>query len=149
MSTILVYQYCDRQVQEIPINNVKKLVRRAAVLPLITIRQVKDIWFVALEENDDFSPEMTRFTDYVTETWVEGQLLELWNHFDNDRARTTMHVEGCHSKVNKLCQHAHPNIFATFKMLQKILSPLKQRFNDNELSLIDYADAASHLIHLD
>jgi hypothetical protein len=64
-------------------------VRRAAVLPLIIIWQVKDIWFVALEENDDFSPEMTRFTDYVTETWVEGKLLELWNHFDNDRARTT------------------------------------------------------------
>jgi hypothetical protein len=123
--------------------------------------------------------KITRFTDYVTESWVEGKQLELWNHFDNDRARTSNNVEGWHSKVNKLCQHAHPNIFATMKMLQTIqptneakiiqlesggkprpkkikyanvevrLSPLKHRFNDNELPLIDYAGAASHLINLD
>ena len=33
--------------------------------------------------------------------------------------------------------------------LEVRLSQLKQRYSDNEVSLIDYTDAASHLIHLD
>jgi hypothetical protein len=48
--------------------------------------------------------------DYVTETWVEGSI-QGWNQFDNDGTRTTNHIEGWHSKVNKACQRSHPNIF--------------------------------------
>ena len=37
----------------------------------------------------------------------------------------------------------------TYANVEVRLSPLQQRFNDNELQLIDYAGAACHLIHLD
>ncbi|XP_021339484.1 uncharacterized protein LOC110440643, partial [Mizuhopecten yessoensis] len=95
-------------------------VRRAAVLPLVPTQQVEDVWFNALDENEDNSPEVTRFKDYVTGTWVEGQQLDLWNHYDNTGPRTTNHVEGWHSKVNRMCKHAHPNIYAIVKLLQKL-----------------------------
>ena len=38
-------------------DNVKKLERRAAVLPLIPIQQMENMWFTDLEENDDLSTE--------------------------------------------------------------------------------------------
>ncbi|XP_021370385.1 uncharacterized protein LOC110461289 [Mizuhopecten yessoensis] len=154
-------------------------VRRAAVLPLVPTRQVEDVWFNALDENEDNSPEVTRFKDYVTETWVEGQQLDLWNHYDNTGPRTTNHVEGWHSKVNRMCKHAHPNIYAIVKLLQKLqaadevrmiqlpaggksrprkkkyrrlderLTQLKDRFQNGHINVNTYADSASHLLHLD
>jgi hypothetical protein len=56
----------------------------------------------------------------VTETWVEGNEFTFMNHFDNDGPRTTNNVEGWHSKLNKVCDHAHPNIFAMVTLLQSI-----------------------------
>lgn len=60
-----------------------RLVRRAAVLPLVPGHQVEDVWLEALEDNDDDRQDVLRFKDYVTDTWVEGHLMKL-NHFDND-----------------------------------------------------------------
>jgi len=149
------------------------------VLPLVPVDSVEDLWFNALEENEDMSPEVTRFTDYVTESWVEGQQLDLWNHYNNDGPRTTNTVEGWHSKVKKLCKSAHPNVYTFVNMFQSIqaaneakiiqleaggkppakrrkyvriniqLRQLKERFHNNEIDLIHYADAASHLLHLE
>jgi len=110
----LATRYCDD-------DNLKRLVRRAAALPLVPPDQIEDVWFNALEENMDFSAEVTRFTDYVTETWVERDR-RTWNHFSNDGPRTTNNAEGWHSKVNKICQRAHPNIYAMVRLLQKIQS---------------------------
>lgn len=159
-------------------DDIKKLVRRAGVLPLVPVNQVEDVWLNALEENEDQGPEVTRFTDYVTETWVEGLPRREWNHYDNDGPRTTNHAEGWHSKVNKMCQHAHPNIFAAVKLLQSIqatneakmlqlsaggkkrptkkkyrlldsrLQQLKDRFQAGQIGVLEYADAASALVKL-
>jgi hypothetical protein len=131
-----------------------------------------------MESNDDFSPEVTKFADYVTETWVEGQSFSTWNHFDTEGPRTTNHVEGWHGKVNKICRHAHPNIYAMLTLLQSMqatneakmiqlvaggkvrkrrkvyieldtrLQQLKTRYLNGQLGLLEYADAASHLIKL-
>lgn len=49
------------------------MVRRAEVLPLVPVNKVENVWYSALKENNDDSPEVTRFTDYITENWVEGQ----------------------------------------------------------------------------
>ena len=101
-------------------DNIKTLVRHAAVLPLVSVN--------ALENNDYDTPEVTRFADYVTEQWVES-----WNHYDNDRPRTTNNVEGWHSKINKTCKTAHPNIYTMLKMLQNIQSA-------NEAKLIQLSE---------
>jgi hypothetical protein len=59
------------------------------------------MWFHALENNDNDTPEVTRFAYYVAEQWVEGQQLESWNHYDNDGPRITNNVEGCIVKLTK------------------------------------------------
>lgn len=78
--------------------SLKLLARLAAVLPLVPVHLVEDVWLNALEENDDESHNVVRFKDYVTETWVGGQQLNVRNHCDNDGARITNNVEGWHVK---------------------------------------------------
>ena len=111
-------QSCGLAVQYRQDPQTQKLVRRAAVLPLVPAQQVDNVWLNALADNDDNSIQTTKFKDYVTEIWVEGNI-QGWNQFDNDGARTTNHIEGWHSKVNKACQRSHPNIFVMVKLLQK------------------------------
>ena len=50
-------------------DNVKKLIRRAAVLLLDPLDSIEDVWFQALEDRDEADlTELTEtFTDYVTE----------------------------------------------------------------------------------
>lgn len=66
----------------------RMLVRRASVLPLVPIGLVEDVWFHALENNDDDTASVVAFKDYVTEHWVDGDKA-MWNHFDNPGPRTT------------------------------------------------------------
>ncbi|KAK3088113.1 hypothetical protein FSP39_014878 [Pinctada imbricata] len=55
-------------------NAVKTLVRRAAILPLIPLDAIEDVWFQALEDRDeaDITDLTDPFTDYVTDQWIEG-----------------------------------------------------------------------------
>ena len=140
---------------------------------------IDDVWYQALEDRDDADiTDLTqRFTDYVTEQWVEGDRL-VWNHFGNQGPRTTNNLEGWHSKLKRIVQHAHPNIFTTiqtFKDLQNAnelnriqraaggsirpkakkyltidhrLTTLKDRYQRGLIDIMDYADSASQLIHL-
>jgi len=170
-------QRCGLAVRYTEDENLKRLVRRASVLPLVPAASVEDVWFNALEEYNENSPDVTRFTDYVTETWVEGR--RGWNHFDNTGPRTTNNAEGWHSKLNRLCRSAHPNIYSLLRLLQRIqasnevrlvqlraggkqrprerkyrqlddrLRLLKQRLTDGQYNVLEYADAASHLVHLE
>ncbi|XP_048764782.2 uncharacterized protein LOC125672628 [Ostrea edulis] len=155
-----------------------RLVRRAAVLPLVPDHRVEDVWFQALEDNDDNTDAIMRFKDYVTETWVEGHL-HLWNHFDHDGPRTTNAVEEWHHKFNRMCRRAHPNIFVfvemqkkeqaaneakiiqitaggvvcpkkrKYRQLDSRLQRLKDRMRQGQMDIVAYADAASHLIHFE
>lgn len=52
-----------------------KLVRRAAVLPLVPADQVEDVWFNALSMNENDTP--SPFYHYITETWVDSQRIQL------------------------------------------------------------------------
>ena len=56
------------------------LVRRAAILPLMLLASVQDVWFQALGDrnNADITQLIQHFTDYVTDQWVEGDR-SLWN----------------------------------------------------------------------
>jgi hypothetical protein len=161
-------------------DTVKRLVKRAAVLPHVPVHLVEDVWLFALEQNDELSPAIVKFKDYVTETWVEGHRgRRMWNHYDTEGPRTTNNVEGWHSKLKKLCQHAHPNVFVMVKLLQGIqatneakqiqlsagglqrprevkyrdletrLGQLKASYTTGRLNVTAYADAASHLVRLE
>ncbi|KAK3106289.1 hypothetical protein FSP39_017023 [Pinctada imbricata] len=167
------------QVPYQEIDSVQQLVRRAAVLPLLSAEDVEDVWFYTLEDFDaaDSGVDVTTFTDYVTEYWVEGNR-HLWNHFEAEGPRTTNNLEGWHSKLNKHFNHPHPNIYRLIDVIKRIqaanevqqvqyaaggkratrkrkykeidrrLDDLKTTLNNGEITALAYADAASHLIHL-
>ena len=158
--------------------DIQRFIRRAAVLPLIPMPLIDDVWFQALEDINLHPTNVTPFADYVTEYWVEGDR-QRWNHFTNQGPRTNNNVEGWHSRINKKLNHGHPNIFQLIELLQKEqatteatriqlsaggkrklkkkkyqvidrrLMRLKQRLVASEMTVMEYADAASHLLHLD
>lgn len=155
-----------------------RFVRRAAVLPLVPVEHVEDVWLQALEESPD-NTKAQSLADYVTETWIEGPFDQvMWNHFRTSGPRTTNHLEGWHNKLNRLIQKAHPNVFQflsviqteqaanEIKMLQleggiappqkrrkyrnvdHRLSTLKEQLTDGRKTVIEYADSASYLLAL-
>ena len=154
-------------------------IRRAAVPPLIPQAEVEDVWFHALEdmENSDPTANITPFTDYVTTYWVQSNR-QLWNHFQTEGPRTTNHLEGWHSSI-QMIQVPHPNIYTLlnhlkgeqaanevtiiqyragelrptktrkYVQLKQRLQQLKVQLDNGEISVIQYADTASYLLHLD
>ena len=155
-------------------DNFRRLVKRAAVLPLVP--ENKDGWFQALEDNQDDSPPVMRFKNYVTETWVGGHL-QHWNHYDNDGPRTTNAAEGWHQKLIAMCRRPHQISTSSFKhfkknalrmrrrlfnwmwgdcetkkrkyrQLDQRIQLLKDRVRQNANGVMEYADVASHLLHL-
>ncbi|XP_033724691.1 uncharacterized protein LOC117314710 [Pecten maximus] len=161
-------------------DDVNRLVRLAAVLPLVPLDKVEDVWFNALEELDDadLPVDTLPFTDYVVSQWMEGDR-QTWNHYATKGHRTTNNLEAWHGKLKKKVRHSHPNIYTIIRVFQEIqasieidriqkdaggptrprckkyrnidrrLTQLKERLENNTLSLMEYADAASHLLHLE
>ncbi|XP_048253317.1 uncharacterized protein LOC125381130 [Haliotis rufescens] len=99
---------------------VKKLVRRAAALPLVPRDKVDDVWLDAIADSPA-CPKVTAFMDYVTTSWVQGGAFmpEIWNHFENQGHRTNNHLEGWHNKIKKLAKKCHPNIYEVVKLFQR------------------------------
>jgi hypothetical protein len=99
-------------------DNVKTLVRRAAILLLIHLASAEDVWLQDLEdqENTDITRLTQSFTDNVTDQWVEGDR-SLWNHYGTEGPRTTNSIEGWHRKLKKMTQHAHPNIHSLSRVV--------------------------------
>ena len=129
-------------------------------------------------EDIDTQTNTTTFTDYVTTQCIDGDR-QVWNNFNTDGPRTTNHIEDWHNKLKKKVSHAHPNIYtliSTFKDIQAAnevtriqrnaggtirpkakryryidsrLIQLKERLTSGHIDVIQYSDAASHLLHLD
>ena len=64
------------------------------------------------------------FTDYVTDQWVEGDR-SFWNHYETEGPRITNIIEGWHSKLKKMTQHAHPNIYTTIQLFKDIQNSIE------------------------
>ena len=103
--------------------DIHRLVRRAAVLPLVPVNSVEDVWFEALTDiaTLELPAAVELFTDYVTENWIESDK-QIWNHFNTHGPRTTNNVEGWHSMLKKAVQHSHPNIFSILRTIQEVES---------------------------
>ena len=155
----------------------RTLVRRAAVLPLVPSGSTEDVWFWALDENDDLSDSVVKMNDYITETWVEAGRSH-WNHFATEGPRTTNHIEGWHSKMNKKLNNPHPNIYlfmqllaqeqaanevkviqrsaggktrpkkVAYRRVDQRLQRLKLQLVEGEIDIYENVDAASHLVKL-
>lgn len=155
-----------------------RFVRRAAALPLAPVALVEDAWLHALADSPD-TTKARLFADYVTETWIEGHFEQhMWNHFDTDGARTTNHLEGWHSKLNRIVKKSHPNLFEfilviqveqsvneikllqieggaarpikkrKYRRLEEKISDLKQKFSAGHTTMMRYLDSVSYLISI-
>eukprot|EP00105_Crassostrea_gigas_P023383 XP_011443190.1 PREDICTED: uncharacterized protein LOC105339364 [Crassostrea gigas] len=102
-------------------DNMKKLIRRAAVLRLVPLDSIEDVWFQAPEDCDeaDLTEVTETFTDYVIEQWVNGDRL-IWNHFGTNGPRTNNNLEAWHGKLRRMALHAHPNIYTVIKIFKDI-----------------------------
>lgn len=116
-----------------------RLVRRAAALPLVPREQVDEVWLEAMNEVID--EDATRFTDYMTTTWVDNLSarfpVEMWTHDDNiEGQRTNNHLEGWHSTLNKALSRPHPNIYQFIEMLKS-----EQRNFETQLRILQAGGA--------
>ncbi|XP_046558957.1 uncharacterized protein LOC124267998 [Haliotis rubra] len=158
--------------------DITRFVRRAAVLPLVPVTDVDDVWLNALADMPD-DPRCLRLADYVTTQWVEGHIPQTaWNHYQNTGPRTNNHLEGWHGRLKKIISKAHPNVFEMLSFLRKEqklneiklvqyaagrkpppkrrkyihvksrLETLKQELRDGAMSVMVYAYAVSHLMKL-
>jgi hypothetical protein len=57
---------------------------------------------------------------YFNAVWFQNFAISVWNHYDTVGPRNNNHVEGFHSKLNRLCQVAHPNIFKSIGIVKDI-----------------------------
>ena len=101
--------------------DVRKFIRKTAALAFVPPRFVRIGW-QALKANAPMLSAIPQFIDYFESTWLVGNFdIRLWNVHDSSTIRTNNHVEGWHSRLNKIVGKAHPNIFElvdTFKKEQ-------------------------------
>ncbi|XP_060065972.1 uncharacterized protein LOC132546279 [Ylistrum balloti] len=102
-------------------DDTRRLVRRAAVLPLVPRQKIEDVWFNALEdiEDADLPADVTPFTDYVVDQWIDGDRT-IWNHYETEGPSTTNHLEAWHGKLKRMVQHARSNIYAIIQIFKDI-----------------------------
>lgn len=174
-----------RQVQKLGLQSIyqtdtdlHKFVRRISALPLVPENLLDEVWIEIANQQPD-TESATKLADYFTETWMEGQFPpSVWNHHGNDGPRTTNHLEGWHSKLNRAVMKAHPNLFEIINILKKEqaanevkllqleggaqppskkrkykiiddrLSSLKRQLASNIKSPLEYTDSVSFLLHL-
>ncbi|XP_067676243.1 uncharacterized protein [Haliotis asinina] len=115
---------------------VKKLVRRAAALPVVPLDKVEDVWAETVGDNPG-GEKVMRLMDYVTTTWIEGPWSPtMWNHFGNDGHRTNNNLEGFHHKINRVAAKKHPNIYEVVGLLK---SPRSRCSNSKVTGVIHHA----------
>lgn len=83
---------------------VRKLVRRVSVLPLVERSAINELWIQIQRDaqnhqgNEQQSRAIQSFINYVVTTWVDEDSAlfhrDVWNHWENQGPRTTNHIEG-------------------------------------------------------
>ena len=129
----------------------------------------------------DTVPGCTEFQEYMAKTYIDDfEALfqrDMWSHWETGHdPRTTNHVEGFHSKLNKMCP-PHPNIYifldvlrtlqdrteqeirqlqnrtmrppskkAKYRDVEERLHVLRQRLTAGELTPLQFCDRAGYLL---
>lgn len=105
---------------------IKTFVRRLAVLPLVPLQKIDDVWLDLHGMAPAEVPGVTELCDYMVNTWVDDVRprfrRELWNHYqtlEQEGTRTNNHLESFHAAFNRSFRTAHPNIFHFVTNLKK------------------------------
>ena len=152
----------------------KKFVQKMAAVSFCPPTFVRPAWLAVQQEAPNL-PQVDQLIAYFDHTWLNGQFpCRSWNYFDHPGPRTNNHVEGWHSRMNKVVGKPHPNIYelvdvikreeATTRMKlqlyetgaalpprrrryeekEKRLQALFERFNAGATTLDDYLEAVKY-----
>jgi hypothetical protein len=108
-------------------DTVNLLVRLSMILPLVPLNEISEAYYIVTEYKPEvFCPKIEKFMDYVFTQWVGDVSMEinnvyeheLWNHHGS-KVRTNNHIEGFHSKLNKLVKAAKPHIFKMVNVIKR------------------------------
>ncbi|XP_053208063.1 uncharacterized protein LOC128392104 [Panonychus citri] len=97
------------------------LFKRCKALPLISLGDLDEAWFLINELNTNEDERVDEFLFYIQSTWVNENAIfkrDSWNHFGNFGTRTTNHLEGFHNKLNSCFNHGSPNLFSLINQLR-------------------------------
>lgn len=69
------------------------------------------------------------FITYFDTTWINGQFrLHQWNYYDYDGPRTNNHVEGWHSRLKRIVDKPHPNIFEIVDVIKREQATMEMKW---------------------
>lgn len=88
------------------------------ILPLVPLNLISSAHSIILTRVPNDSQALDDYCTYLLENWIgdaseninEKFARELWNHHESE-VRTNNHLEGFHSKLNKLVRSAKPHIY--------------------------------------
>ena len=73
---------------------------------------------------------------FVHPAWLavqqEAPHFQQWNYFDLDGPRTNNHDEGWHSRLKKVVEKPHPNIFELIEVIKKEEATTRMKMSLNE-----------------
>jgi hypothetical protein len=104
--------------------SIKAWLKKLSSLAFVPQNSMRDAWLMIV--NDMYHLPYEHFDKlyglllYFNAVWFQKFEISLWNHYDTVGPRTNNHVEGFHSKLNRLCQEAHPNIFKSIGIVKDI-----------------------------
>ncbi|KAL8608726.1 hypothetical protein ACOMHN_067425 [Nucella lapillus] len=150
-----------------------------AFLPVFAVRPAVTALQDELQDEPAFLevPQLQQLLHYYINTWLNGDFpLSMWNVTDAN-VRTNNHVEGWHSKLNRLIGRSHPNMHARvfvlrreqaqteqtmirarlgdapplrrkkYRQLEERLRRVRERYRAGHLNSNDFLAALSHMIH--
>ena len=120
-----LFHYCQalfRKVQNLGLSEaygqedseIRETIKRCFALALVRAEDFNMAWEL-IAGNAPPDETLTRFLDYMTDTWVDEANslfpMHIWNHFNNLSMRTNNNLESWHSRFNSAVGKAHPNVF--------------------------------------
>jgi hypothetical protein len=98
--------------------------KKLCALAFVPPTSIRDAWLIIVNDLNNLPYEnFDKLSDlllYFNAVWFQRFEILLWNHYDTVGPRTNNHVEGFHSKLNKVCQEAHPNIWKSIGIIKDI-----------------------------
>ncbi|XP_018496340.1 uncharacterized protein LOC108864695 [Galendromus occidentalis] len=114
----------------------ERYIKGVMALSLVPLHRLDDAWLEVEAESPGVGfvghEKLVRFKDYFIRTWMDNDTIfprSLWNHHGNLGVRTTNHLEGWHSSLNKKIKSAHVNIY-------ELISHLKKEEHDQRLQRV-------------
>ena len=102
------------------LSQVRRWFKRFVALCLLPPALIDEVAMLTMESSPDL-PAVIAFQEYYVTTYLDDDATfprGIWNHWDTYGPRTTNHVEGWNSKLNRAVGYPHPNIYVLVEILR-------------------------------